>query len=214
MDLDLDVERAYALDAAARISGASERQIEYWADTGLVAPSIDRRLSAGRRVRLWGFVDLVELTVVAQLKGRGASLQAIRGLVQHIQDQQEADRPLSQVRFAVDRDSGELFWTDDQGNTSGGKKPSQLVLRDAIDLEEIRHSIRRAPIRSAEDIGRLDQRRGRMGNKPVLAGTRTPLSALAPYFERGYPDARILESFPHLSREDLDVARETLSHAS
>ena len=212
--MDLDAERAYPIELAARISGASERQIDYWAETGLVRPSIDRRVSEGRRVRLWGFVEVVELTVVAKLKAKGASLQSIRGLVHHIQGHEEADRPLSEVRFGIDRDTRELFWIDNEGNTSGSKKPAQLVFRDALNLEEIRHSVRQAPTRAVEDHGRLDRRRGVLGSKPVFAGTRTPLSALEAYFERGFPDERILASFPHLSAEDLQVARDTFANAS
>ena len=37
---------------AARIAGLTERQVDYWAGTGLIEPTVDTRLSPGRRIRL------------------------------------------------------------------------------------------------------------------------------------------------------------------
>lgn len=74
-------ERLLALprDAAAKLAGLSRRQVDYWATTGLVSPTMERRINASRHVRLCGFVDLLSLVVAAELKQRrGVSLQQIR----------------------------------------------------------------------------------------------------------------------------------------
>src|SRR4051794_16956443 len=54
-------EQRLAVNAATarHITRLSDRQLGYWARTGLVGPSVDRRLTPGRRVRLYGFVDLL-----------------------------------------------------------------------------------------------------------------------------------------------------------
>lgn len=75
--------RAYSLPTAVRISGASEHQVRYWAKTGLVSPSIDRSLN-GQRVRLWSFPDLIELSVIVELRRRNRGLQQIRRVVDFV----------------------------------------------------------------------------------------------------------------------------------
>lgn len=209
-----DAERAYTVETAMRISGATRRQIDYWASTGLVPPATERLVGARRRVRLWGFQELVELLVVVRLKERGASLQSIRKLVNHIRSQQAAERPLSEITFGVDRETDELYWTDERGHTSSAKRPAELVLSEVLDLEEVRHEIRTARTRGRSEVGKLSRRRGLLGQQPVFAGTRTPVAALRPYFERDYPDERILAAFPHLDPLDVEVARSTFSDAS
>jgi len=57
--------------------GISYRQLDYWARTGLVVPSI-RDASGSGTQRLYSFRDLVVLKVVKRLLDAGVSLQNIR----------------------------------------------------------------------------------------------------------------------------------------
>jgi DNA-binding transcriptional MerR regulator len=63
--------------AAMRAAGISYRQLDYWARTGLVTPSI-RDASGSGTQRLYSFRDLVVLKVVKSLLDAGVSLQNIR----------------------------------------------------------------------------------------------------------------------------------------
>jgi DNA-binding transcriptional MerR regulator len=58
-------------------AGISYRQLDYWARTGLVEPSI-RPASGSGSQRLYSFRDLVVLRVVKSLLEAGVSLQNIR----------------------------------------------------------------------------------------------------------------------------------------
>src|ERR1700756_4275283 len=78
---------AVTRDTAAAIARLSIRQVNYWAQTQLVAPSMNHAVTAHRRVRLYGFRDLLALTVAAELKQRGVSLQHIRQIVRRLQAQ-------------------------------------------------------------------------------------------------------------------------------
>jgi DNA-binding transcriptional MerR regulator len=60
-----------------RAAGISYRQLDYWARTGLVTPSI-RDASGSGTQRLYSFRDLVVLKVVKSLLDAGVSLQNIR----------------------------------------------------------------------------------------------------------------------------------------
>ena len=81
-------------------AGLTERQVDYWAGIGLVEPAVDTRLSAGRRVRLYGFIDLLALLVAAKPKNRKVSLQHIRAIVNHLRSRGYTS-PLTQLTFAT-----------------------------------------------------------------------------------------------------------------
>lgn len=61
--------------------GISYRQLDYWARTGLVVPSI-RDASGSGTQRLYSFRDLVVLKVVKRLLDAGVSLQNIRRAIE------------------------------------------------------------------------------------------------------------------------------------
>jgi DNA-binding transcriptional MerR regulator len=62
---------------AMRAAGISYRQLDYWARTGLVEPSIRPAAGSGSQ-RLYSFRDLVVLRVVKSLLEAGVSLRNIR----------------------------------------------------------------------------------------------------------------------------------------
>jgi DNA-binding transcriptional MerR regulator len=62
---------------AMHAAGISYRQLDYWARTGLVEPSIRPAAGSGSQ-RLYSFRDLVVLRVVKSLLEAGVSLQNIR----------------------------------------------------------------------------------------------------------------------------------------
>jgi DNA-binding transcriptional MerR regulator len=73
----------YRGPAACQIAGITYRQLDYWARTGLVAPSIRGAHGSGSQ-RLYSFQDLLVLKVVKRLLDAGVSLQNIRVAVQYL----------------------------------------------------------------------------------------------------------------------------------
>jgi DNA-binding transcriptional MerR regulator len=69
--------------AACQIAGITYRQLDYWARTGLVVPSI-RGASGSGSQRLYSFKDVLVLKVVKRLLDTGVSLQNIRVAVEHL----------------------------------------------------------------------------------------------------------------------------------
>src|SRR5688572_1672489 len=59
------------------VAGITYRQLDYWARTGLVVPSV-RDASGSGTQRLYSFRDIVVLKVVKRLLDAGVSLQNIR----------------------------------------------------------------------------------------------------------------------------------------
>lgn len=65
---------------AARAAGISYRQLDYWARTGLVEPTVRGAQGSGSQ-RLYGFRDILVLKLVKRLLDTGISLQQIRTAV-------------------------------------------------------------------------------------------------------------------------------------
>jgi DNA-binding transcriptional MerR regulator len=73
----------YRGPAACQIAGITYRQLDYWARTGLVVPSI-RGASGSGSQRLYSFKDVLVLKVVKRLLDTGVSLHNIRVAVEHL----------------------------------------------------------------------------------------------------------------------------------
>jgi DNA-binding transcriptional MerR regulator len=75
----------YRGPAACQIAGITYRQLDYWARTKLVEPSIRTAHGSGSQ-RLYSFKDLLVLKIVKRLLDAGVSLQNIRTAVDHLRD--------------------------------------------------------------------------------------------------------------------------------
>jgi DNA-binding transcriptional MerR regulator len=76
-------EQGYRVPEVCRLVGISYRQLDYWARTDLVTPSI-RDASGSGSQRLYSFQDLVTLRVIKKLLDTGVSLQRVRKAVDHL----------------------------------------------------------------------------------------------------------------------------------
>jgi len=75
---------------ACSAAGITYRQLDYWARTGLLAPSV-RPASGSGTQRLYSFRDILVLKVVKRLLDTGVSLQQIRSAVEHLRSRGIAD---------------------------------------------------------------------------------------------------------------------------
>ena len=96
---DLDDEVGYRGQTACRAAGITYRQLDYWARTGLVEPSV-RGASGSGSQRLYGFRDILVLKVVKRLLDTGVSLHQIRTAVTHLRERGVED--LAQITLMSD----------------------------------------------------------------------------------------------------------------
>ena len=94
------VEQGFAAPEVCKIVQITYRQLDYWARTELVTPSI-RDASGSGTQRLYSFQDLVTLRVIKNLLDTGVSLQRVRVAVEHLRDMEE---PLTGVTLMSDGD--------------------------------------------------------------------------------------------------------------
>jgi DNA-binding transcriptional MerR regulator len=89
----------YRGPTACAAAGITYRQLDYWARTGLVEPTVRAATGSGSQ-RLYGFRDILVLKVVKRLLDTGISLQQIRAAVDHLRQQGTTD--LAQVTLMSD----------------------------------------------------------------------------------------------------------------
>jgi len=84
-DLGPSDEVGYRVPIACQVAGITYRQLDYWARTDLVRPSIRNATGSGSQ-RLYSFKDILVLKIVKGLLDTGISLQNIRLAVDKLRD--------------------------------------------------------------------------------------------------------------------------------
>mgnify|MGYP002759656711 FL=1 len=84
-DVGPDEEVGYRVPIACQVAGITYRQLDYWARTNLVNPSIRTARGSGSQ-RLYSFKDVLVLKIVKRLLDTGISLQNIRLAVESLRD--------------------------------------------------------------------------------------------------------------------------------
>ena len=80
-----NVVRSYTSTQAQEIAGITYRQLDYWARTDLVRPSVASASGSGSR-RAYSYGDLLKLRIIRDLLDRGVGLQQIRDVFKNHED--------------------------------------------------------------------------------------------------------------------------------
>jgi len=94
----------YRAPQVCNLVGISYRQLDYWARTGLIRPSVQSASGSGSQ-RLYSFTDIVQLKVVKRLLDAGMSLKRIRTAMDILRVQLDSDAPLADVTLLSDGSS-------------------------------------------------------------------------------------------------------------
>ena len=121
--------------AVIALTGVSGRQVEHWATTAVVRPSIP---AAGKGTRRgYSFRDLVALRVAKRLKDEGISLQKIRKTLTYLRKNfPKVKEPLAELRFLTDGDTIFVVDRDPQkilDTLKGGQFVFSLALGEIIE---------------------------------------------------------------------------------
>jgi DNA-binding transcriptional MerR regulator len=103
----------YGGKKAAEIVGISYRQLDYWARTDLVRPSLTDASGSGSR-RKYSYQDLLELKVVKSLLDGGVQLEKVRRAFEYLrnelgEDPASASLVISGDRVVLTRDGDEMI---------------------------------------------------------------------------------------------------------
>lgn len=118
---------------AARIAGATKRQLDYWARTGVVTPQTPARGSGSERA--WSFLDVLRLRILAELRGAGIPLQRIRKALERLEQWDMRDPLTSGRLLAV---GGRLFWIESEATLidlqQGQRAMAPVILLDLAEM--------------------------------------------------------------------------------
>jgi len=118
-----------------KVVGITYRQLDYWARTGLVRPSVMDANGSGTQ-RLYSFRDLVELKVIKQMLDAGISLQSARKAVESLR---AFDEGLASVRIVIQGPNVVLAQSDEQ--VMDLLRGGQGVLSVVLDIEPLQQTI-------------------------------------------------------------------------
>jgi DNA-binding transcriptional MerR regulator len=107
----LPSDTGYRGPTACNAAGITYRQLDYWARTGLVEPTVRGATGSGTQ-RLYSFRDILLLKVIKRLLDAGISLQQIRTAVQHLRKRGTDD--LTRVTLMSDGATVYECTSDDQ----------------------------------------------------------------------------------------------------
>ena len=92
-----------------RLTGVTYRQLDYWARTGLVTPSITPAMGSGSK-RKYAYLDVLEVKVIKSLLTSGVSLARARQAVECLRNSLGADLASSSL---VMSDTGSVLAHND-----------------------------------------------------------------------------------------------------
>jgi len=103
----------YSGAKAAEIVGITYRQLDYWARTDLVRPSLVDATGSGSR-RRYSYRDLLELRVIKSLLDAGIKLESVREVFSYLKDNLGEDVATANLviqgnQAVLVRDGGELI---------------------------------------------------------------------------------------------------------
>lgn len=83
--MSAEIEQSYSGKRTAEIVGITYRQLDYWARTDLVRPSLQTAHGSGTR-RLYSYRDLLELKVIKNLLDAGIKLESVREVFSYLRE--------------------------------------------------------------------------------------------------------------------------------
>lgn len=93
----------------AKVVGISYRQLDYWARTDLVRPSLEDAKGSGSR-RRYSYHDLLELKVIKNLLDSGLRLESVREVFSYLRDNLGED--VTRANLVINGSSAVLVQSD------------------------------------------------------------------------------------------------------
>ena len=110
MDRDVAHLQGYSAKLTADVVGITYRQLDYWARTGLIAPSLVEATGSGSR-RLYSYDDLVRLKVIKRLLDNGIKLEKVRAIFDYVRN--ELGQDISSANLVIDGASAAIVRSQD-----------------------------------------------------------------------------------------------------
>jgi DNA-binding transcriptional MerR regulator len=144
---DAEERVGYRGPTVCKIVGITYRQLDYWARTELVQPSVRDAKGSGTQ-RLYSFDDVVQLRVVKRLLDTGVSLQRVRSAVDELDRRGQS---LADVTLVADGTT--VYAVDDSQQLIDLLQKGQGVFAIAVGpvVDELKGEVTAFPTERVED---------------------------------------------------------------
>jgi DNA-binding transcriptional MerR regulator len=105
------MEPGYSGTDTAKIVGITYRQLDYWARTDLIKPSLEEAKGSGSR-RRYSYRDLLELRIIKTLLDAGIKLESVRDVFANLREHVGAD--ISSANIVISGTSSVVLQTNDE----------------------------------------------------------------------------------------------------
>jgi DNA-binding transcriptional MerR regulator len=95
---------------AAKVVGITYRQLDYWARTDLIRPSLSDATGSGSR-RRYSYKDLLELRVIKTLLDAGIKLESVRDVFEYLR--RHVDEDIASAHLVINGNSVVLAQGDE-----------------------------------------------------------------------------------------------------
>ncbi len=153
---EMDASAGYRGAVAARAAGITYRQLDYWARTGLVEPTVRGDSGSGTQ-RLYGFRDILVLKLVKRLLDTGISLQQISTAVNQLRESGVVD--LAQTTLKSDGASVYLCTSNDEVIDLVSRGQGVFGIAVGKVLREVEHSLVEIDTQTVDPTDELAARR-------------------------------------------------------
>ncbi len=126
----------YSGKKAAEIVGISYRQLDYWARTDLIRPSVCDAAGSGSR-RQYSYRDLLELKVVKSMLDAGIKLESVRTAFEYLRENLGED--VASARLVIG--GGRAVLVRDDAELLDVIKSGQLVMTSLLSLDGVQAEI-------------------------------------------------------------------------
>ena len=101
----------YSGTDTAKIVGITYRQLDYWARTDLIKPSLEEAKGSGSR-RKYSYRDLLELRIIKTLLDAGIKLESVRDVFTNLREHVGTD--ISSANIVISGTSSVVLQTNDE----------------------------------------------------------------------------------------------------
>ena len=108
---DRTADEGFSGQKAAEIVGITYRQLDYWARTDLIRPSLAEAAGSGSR-RQYSYRDLLELRMIKSLLDAGIKLESVREVFKNLRETVGAD--IASANIVISGKTSVVLRTSDQ----------------------------------------------------------------------------------------------------